>query len=223
MRLWQQHVCEAVLALLIPRASTFTALAAGVAAAALCLAIGAALKPFAKDERDKINGLLPARLFAYEWGVALRIKQRLKQRLRASPALWGTSWRIKQELLRLWLLRYMVHDLVSIYRSMFWAPGSRARHTLCAALLFQYHKLEKGLSMPGPRHLSGIDRAAEVMRTLRLWQAAGHADDDPIFLRRDRHPGQFCTPLGVSSARPARTDIACGNKLPAGKATVGER
>ncbi len=154
---------------------------------------------------------------------ALRIKQRLKQRLRASPALWGTYWRIKQELLRLWLLRYMVHDLVSIYRSMFWAPGSRARHTLCAALLFQYHKLEKGLSMPGPRRLFGIDPATEVMRTLRLWQAAGHADDDPIFLGAIATLDNFARHLVFHQLDPQGRILPAVTSFLQEEATVGER
>jgi len=98
------------------------------------------------------------------------------------PRVWCAYWRIKQELLRLWAMRAFAYDALGTYRAMFWVPESTDRHTLAASLLFQYHKLEKGLSMPGPRRLFGVDPAGETMRLLRRWERAGHSKANPVYL-----------------------------------------
>ena len=112
----------------------------------------------------------------------MKLKQRLKAGLKKSPRLWGSYWRFKQELLRLWMLRNFVYDIGNTYRAMFWVPGSHERTTLAAALLFYFHKLEKGMSMPGPRRLFGQEPASEVMALLRKWRGAALSETDPVYL-----------------------------------------
>lgn len=112
----------------------------------------------------------------------MSFKSRVKASLQSRPAVWNAYWRLKQELLRLWMLRFFLYDIANTYRAMFWVPGSRSYRTLCASLLFQYHKLEKGLVMPGPRRLFGLEPAAAVIQHLERWHAAGHSRQDPIYL-----------------------------------------
>lgn len=109
-------------------------------------------------------------------------KQRLKARLQAVPPLWSAYWRGKQQLKRLWLMRFFAYDIAQTYRAMFWPECHQGRNTLAAALLFQYHKLEKGLVMPGPLRLFGVDPARAVMSLARQWRAAGLPVEDPIYL-----------------------------------------
>lgn len=113
---------------------------------------------------------------------SLTLKSRVKAYVQSMPAVWGSYWRIKQELLRIWTLRFFAHDIAGTYRAMFWVPGSANYRTLSASLLFQYHKLEKGLVMPGPRRLFGIEPAISVVQHLRRWREAGHPVSDPIYL-----------------------------------------
>jgi nitroreductase len=112
----------------------------------------------------------------------MSLKSQLKAFLQSKPAVWNSYWRLKQELLRLWMLRFFLYDIANTYRAMYWVPGSRAYRTLCASLLFQYHKLEKGLVMPGPRRLFGVEPATAVIQHLERWHAAGHSRQDPVYL-----------------------------------------
>lgn len=110
------------------------------------------------------------------------MKQRLKAALQDSPRLWRLYWRAKQEWMRVWMLRLYAYDIVNTYRAMYWVPGGIQYRALAAALLFQYHKLEKGLSMPGPKRLFGVEPAAEVMVLLARWEQAGHSIHDTLYL-----------------------------------------
>jgi len=113
---------------------------------------------------------------------SLSFKSKVKHRLQSVPVLWNTYWRIKQELRRVFLLRYFAYDIRQTYKAMFWTPGQRSATPLSAELLFQYHKLEKGLSIPGPRRFFGAEPASATMEILRRWNSAGHRRDDPVYL-----------------------------------------
>jgi nitroreductase len=110
------------------------------------------------------------------------LKGRLKQKLQSHPELWHAYWRTKQELRRVWLLRYFFYDIGQTYAGMFWRPRNRALRTMGAELLFQYHKLEKGLVMPGKRRLFGIEPAQATMVLIRRWREAGHPPHDPLLV-----------------------------------------
>lgn len=110
------------------------------------------------------------------------LKGRLKQKLQAHPGLWHAYWRTKQELRRLWLLRYFFYDVGQTYAGMFWRPRNRQLRTMGAELLFQYHKLEKGLVMPGKRRLFGLEPAQATMVLIRRWRDAGHPPHDPLLV-----------------------------------------
>jgi nitroreductase len=109
------------------------------------------------------------------------MKARLKAVLMSQPGLWLRYQRVKLELRRLARLTYYWRDIVGTYRAMHWPAQSRESRVLSAALLFQYHKLEKGLVMPGPRRMFGSDPSRAVIGLLRRWHAAQLPVDDPIY------------------------------------------
>jgi nitroreductase len=53
---------------------------------------------------------------------------------------------------------------------------------LTSELLFQYHKLEKGLVMPGPKRFFGEEPAKAVLDLLAIWHAKNMSQVDPIYL-----------------------------------------
>jgi nitroreductase len=110
------------------------------------------------------------------------LKSRIKKAMQARPAIWGRYWRTKQELKRLFMLRYFLYDIRHTYRFMFWPWAQREAWALSAELLFQYHKLEKGLVMPGKPRLFGLEPVAAVMNLLDRWMRAELPQQDPVFL-----------------------------------------
>lgn len=106
----------------------------------------------------------------------------LETLVRKSPALDARYQHLKTQGQRVWALRYYLYDIRNTHRAMFWPAQALDYRTLAASLLFQYHKLEKGLVMPGPRRLFGIEPALAVIDHLERWQRAGHAMDDPVYL-----------------------------------------
>ena len=110
------------------------------------------------------------------------VKTRIKKWLQARPYLWSVYWRAKQQIRRILLLRFYLYDIRHTYHSMHWDEGQTSRTTLAAELLFQYHKLEKGLVMPGTRRFFGLEPASMTMALCRRWLSAGHSRADPIFV-----------------------------------------
>ncbi|QID16771.1 nitroreductase family protein [Nitrogeniibacter mangrovi] len=49
-------------------------------------------------------------------------------------------------------------------------------------LLFYYHKVEKGLSLPAPYRLFGVDVVRKILTIMRSWERAGHRTDHPVFV-----------------------------------------
>lgn len=110
------------------------------------------------------------------------LKAKLKRALQSHPVLWNIYWRTKQALIRIALLRYYLYDIRHTYCSMHWPSGHRGRQTLSSALLFQYHKLEKGLVMPGKRRFFGAEPAEATMSMLRRWRSVGYEQNDAVYL-----------------------------------------
>lgn len=80
-------------------------------------------------------------------------------------------------------LRFFLHDLKNVWRHMYWGNevhmGARQ---LQAKLLFYYHKIEKGLSMPGEKRLFALDVIPRVINLLKTWESNGHSRNDSIYL-----------------------------------------
>jgi nitroreductase len=111
----------------------------------------------------------------------MSIKARLKGIAQDFPRIWRVYQSVKQQYLRLAKIRYFYYDAKAVYKYSFWG-GQHTKSTLTAALLFQYHKLEKGLVMPGPYRFFGADPAEAVLKLLARWRAKQYALDDPIYL-----------------------------------------
>lgn len=110
------------------------------------------------------------------------MKEKLKKWIKTYPLIWVSYWRTKQELKRLLLMRYFLYDAKLAYQFMFWGSRHRTRRRLSAELLLQYHKIEKGLVMPGPKRLFGTEPVLEVISLLTQWREAHFEADDPIYL-----------------------------------------
>lgn len=80
-------------------------------------------------------------------------------------------------------LSYYFYDVKNTYQASHWPVEHKCIDTLSAELVFQYHKLEKGLVMPGNKRMFGIKPAKATMRLLDNWQALDKSQiTDPIFL-----------------------------------------
>ena len=74
------------------------------------------------------------------------------------------------------------YDLHQTYRDMHWGGNEKDPYAaLSAELLFQYHKLEKGLCMPGEKRFFGYDPAAATLSLLKKWRENGYEINDPIY------------------------------------------
>lgn len=113
--------------------------------------------------------------------LAMGIKQSLKRRAQKSTALWSSYQAVKAQLNRVRTAAFYVYDAGRCWQHMIWRPTGRARWALSAELLFQYHKLEKGLVMPGKPRLFGTDPVRATMALVRRWEAAGYPTSDPIY------------------------------------------
>lgn len=90
---------------------------------------------------------------------------------------------LKAERGRLVGLSYYFYDIKNTYLASHWPAKHKCVDTLSAELVFQYHKLEKGLVMPGNKRMFGIKPAKATMRLLDNWQSLDRSQiTDPIFL-----------------------------------------
>ncbi|WP_052190667.1 nitroreductase family protein [Chitinibacter sp. ZOR0017] len=77
---------------------------------------------------------------------------------------------------------FYVRDAKLTFKHMNWMGAhQRAYTTLSAALLFQYHKLEKGLCMPGEKRFFGYDPAIATLDLMAEWRKHGLSEQDPVF------------------------------------------
>ena len=110
------------------------------------------------------------------------MKKKIKTLIQSYPFIWNNYWSIKQQLRRIYLLKYFLSDISNTYSHMFWPSRYRKQNMLSAELLFHYHKLEKGLVMPGPQRLFGIEPAHATMAILKQWRNSQFSPSDPIYL-----------------------------------------
>lgn len=80
-------------------------------------------------------------------------------------------------------LTYCLHDLLNIHKHMHWGDERRMTvEQLQAKLLFYYHKIEKGMSMPGKKRLFALDVIPKIIQILDVWEFNGNDLKDPIYL-----------------------------------------
>ncbi|MGE5865081.1 MAG: nitroreductase family protein [Rhizobacter sp.] len=79
-------------------------------------------------------------------------------------------------------MRYYLHDMKHAVSHMFWDQRVNTYEKLSAELIFQFHKLEKGLCMPGKPRFFGRDPVMATCRLVERWKAQGFAQNDPVFV-----------------------------------------
>lgn len=113
----------------------------------------------------------------------MSFKSNLKKELQKFPKMWKLYTSIKAEFLRVYNLRFFFYDMRRVYTSMNWSIKKEAESRLSSELLFQYHKLEKGLVMPGPKRLFGLAPAEATMSLIERWNSGDiKKDNEPIYL-----------------------------------------
>lgn len=112
----------------------------------------------------------------------MTIRQKIKRILLKHPVVWQNYQAVKAQLKRFLMLRYCLIDILNIYRNMYWPAQQLSALQLTSALLFQYHKIEKGLVMPGPKRLFGEEPVRATMELLKSWESQKFALNDPIYL-----------------------------------------
>lgn len=109
-------------------------------------------------------------------------KQMIKKLMFAHPALEKFYVGLRANYHRTKKLGVFWYDLRQTYRDMHWSAQIKNDYmALSAELLFQYHKLEKGLCMPGEKRFFGYDPASATLKLLKYWRAAGFDQADPVY------------------------------------------
>ncbi len=76
----------------------------------------------------------------------------------------------------------LVHDLARLLKYMRWDRAAADYWRLSAELIFQYHKIEKGLCIGGPQRFFGKEAAERTLDLMEQWKAAGHSLQDPVYV-----------------------------------------
>lgn len=112
----------------------------------------------------------------------MTIRKILKQKLTEFPMVWNAYQVVKTQIKRLWLLKYFLCDISNVHRNMYWPSSNQSNLQLTSELLFQFHKIEKGLVMPGPKRFFGQEPARAVINLLNTWHMKGLSVNDPVYL-----------------------------------------
>ncbi|MDO9315463.1 MAG: nitroreductase family protein [Burkholderiaceae bacterium] len=91
-----------------------------------------------------------------------------------------TDW--KTNVKRWAKLKYFASDVVHAKRFMFWSERDSSYAKLSSELLFQFHKLEKGLCIPGKKRFFGRDPVIATCLLVKRWQERGFSMQDPVFI-----------------------------------------
>jgi nitroreductase len=94
------------------------------------------------------------------------------------PALQNVRRRFRRMAITAWHLR----DAAQSWRHMRWPVEDDSYPKLSSELLFQYHKLEKGLCIEGPPRFFGEEPLVATVRLIERWRRAGHRETDPVYL-----------------------------------------
>lgn len=77
---------------------------------------------------------------------------------------------------------YYLEDAKCAYRFMRWDRKDHGYWKLSSELIFLYHKLEKGLCIPGEPRFFGENPFFETVNLIKRWRSAGYSVQDPIYL-----------------------------------------
>lgn len=112
-----------------------------------------------------------------------RLKAYLRRKLIECQPCYARYTSAKYFVQSLYALRFSLVDMRQVWRHMYWGhEQSMAAGQLQAKLLFYYHKIEKGLCMPGRKRLFALDVVPRVIGLLETWESQGNSRQDPIYL-----------------------------------------
>jgi nitroreductase len=110
------------------------------------------------------------------WKLARR---GLKAAADLAPGLRAARMRWRAKTLR---LRCYFYDYEIDRKHVGWKRGGNDYWRLSSELIFQHHKLEKGLCLPPDvRRFFGVEAANETFRLMKKWRAAGLDTQSPIY------------------------------------------
>ena len=112
--------------------------------------------------------------------AVLKFPVRLVYRLFPASQPRLRSW--KATLARVATTRFHASDARHSLRHMVWREDDNRYWKLSAELIFQYHKLEKGLSIGGPQRFFGLKPLMITCRLIERWEHAGLSLEDPVFV-----------------------------------------
>lgn len=111
------------------------------------------------------------------------VRAYLREKLVACQDCYRIYTRLKYKLQCTRELLFFAHDLIRTRRDMYWGNDEEMSFAqLQAKLLFYYHKIEKGLCMPGEKRLFGLAVVPQVIHLLEVWEGTGKPVDDPIYI-----------------------------------------
>ena len=80
-------------------------------------------------------------------------------------------------------LSFFLSDLKSTWHHMYWGNDEKMTEVqLQAKLIFYYHKIEKGLCMPGKKRLFALEVVPKVIQLLKTWETSERSLSDPIYI-----------------------------------------
>lgn len=111
------------------------------------------------------------------------LKTYLRNKLIACGACYQAYTNLKYRIISLFELSYFFYDISGALRHMDWRDSRHISPAqLQAKLLFYYHKIEKGLCMPGKKRLFALTVIPEVTKLLNTWEATGQPINDPVYI-----------------------------------------
>lgn len=112
-----------------------------------------------------------------------RFKAFLRRKLIECKSCYARYTSVKYFFQNLFSLRFSLVDMRQVWDHMYWGSEQEmAMEQLQAKLLFYYHKIEKGLCMPGQKRLFGVDVVPRVINLLTIWEHQGNSQTDTIYL-----------------------------------------
>lgn len=112
-----------------------------------------------------------------------RVKCAIKRKIQGDDRFWNGYQRLKLQFKRLLLFKYFAYDAKNNYKYMFWGrSGNLGRRRIASEIAFNYHKIEKALSLPGEKRLFGLEPVGRLLFLLQKWKSRKFSTDDPIFI-----------------------------------------
>lgn len=114
----------------------------------------------------------------------------LKKRKETSPFLRGSIRFYRQFRLSVDLhlnsirnpIRCYLYDFCIGRKYLSWKRKGISYQKLSSELIFQYHKLEKGLCLPGKKRFFGVDALNATIRLMEEWMRSGFPTDHPVYV-----------------------------------------